>query len=241
MKKNAIILTSGLSGSSVLAHLISRMHYWKGDETFKKNGYDTHENPELIAMNEQLFKAANYGDTYSTVFSHKAICDIAAIHNNIDTAPYQIFIDHCNAHQPWIWKDPRLWVTIRFWIQLLDPSKVKFILLDRDQRQRWISITLRRQIQSFAYCKHYEDQIYQSMQEFLKTNGLNYLEIKFEELIIEPQATIDKLNEYLDGELTLKDLTTIYNKPLYKMPRGIKDYIKAQLIYYKNYSQRSKL
>jgi hypothetical protein len=47
MRKNVIILTSGLSGSSVLAGLIANAGYWVGDETFKKDDYDTFENREL--------------------------------------------------------------------------------------------------------------------------------------------------------------------------------------------------
>src|SRR5690242_9748399 len=56
---NVIILTSGLTGSSVLTGLIARAGYWTGSQTFKKE-YDTFENVELIRLNRDLFAAAGY-------------------------------------------------------------------------------------------------------------------------------------------------------------------------------------
>ena len=54
-RRNVIILTSGLTGSSVLTGLISRVGYWNGDQTHKKE-YDTCENSELISLNLSLFQ-----------------------------------------------------------------------------------------------------------------------------------------------------------------------------------------
>ncbi len=53
MKRNVIILTSGLTGSSVLSGLISRGGFWTGD-THKKEDYDTYENKRLIELNLSL-------------------------------------------------------------------------------------------------------------------------------------------------------------------------------------------
>ena len=50
---------------------------------------------------------------------------------------------------------------------------------------------------------------------------------------------IGKLNAYLGRNLTVDDLKAIYHLPLYKMPRNSPlDYLKAVLIYLKNYSER---
>ena len=47
---NTIILTSGLTGSSVLTGLLARGGFWAGDRTAKKKDYDTFENEELIRL-----------------------------------------------------------------------------------------------------------------------------------------------------------------------------------------------
>ena len=101
----------------------------------------------------------------------------------IDTRPYQQFVDKCNEHRPWIWKDPRLWLTIRFWQHLLNPKDCKFILLTRDPLQTWISLTLRRQITTYRYSRSYEQRIQQSVHHVVTTNRLSSLNLRYEGLI----------------------------------------------------------
>src|SRR5690242_8271422 len=127
MRKNVIILTSGLTGSSVLTALISRGGYWTGDLTHNKKEYDTFENRELIDLDLNLFSEARYHGNYTMEFSSEMIRRIASLHGVIEDTPYRRFLDKCNQHRPWIWKDPRLWLTIRFWAHLLNLEECKFL------------------------------------------------------------------------------------------------------------------
>ena len=239
MRKNVIILTSGLSGSSILTGLIARAGYWTGDETFRKVEYNTNENQELIDLNLKLFAEAGYKGNYLLEFSPAAMNAIAALAGKTGLDPYRSFIAKCDAHRPWIWKDPRLWLTIRFWKNLLDLDQCTFILLTRGVMQSWISSTLRRQITTYRYSKQYEQNIKQSAVDFLKENGLPYLSLSYEELIQRPAETIERLNRHLGSDLTIEDLGKVYHKPLYKNPRNsFVKHIKAVLIYLKNYSER---
>jgi hypothetical protein len=239
MRKNVIILTSGLSGSSVLTGLIARAGYWMGQETFRKAEYDTNENRELIDLNLRLFEQAGYKGNYLLEFCPEAIDAIAELRERADLAPYRAFIAKCEEHQPWIWKDPRLWLTIRFWKPLLDVKHCQFILLTRGTVQSWVSSTLRRQITTYRYSKRYEENIQQSAVRFLTENKLPYLSLSYEELIESPAEVITRLNDYLDTELTVEDLKRVYHKPLYRNPRNSWwKHMKAVLIYLKNYSER---
>ncbi|MGH7495710.1 MAG: hypothetical protein ACREOO_25420 [bacterium] len=240
MKQNCIVLTGGLTGSSVLTSLIARAGYWTGDNTFKKQDYDTYENQELIKLNRKLIDESGYKGNYIMEFANEPIRLISGMHENIDQRPYVSFMENCNNHRPWVWKDPRLWLTIRFWKNFLDLNTVKFILLTRDNLQMWISATLRRQIQSYEFCKNCSDGIVQSFIDFCGENSQPYLHLLYDDLILHPEPTIAKLNEHLDTELALEDLRTVYRNPLYKMPRSTGKFVKAGLIYLKNYSVRYK-
>jgi hypothetical protein len=239
MKRNVIILTSGLSGSSVLAGLLARAGYWAGESTFKKPDYDTYENQELIELNKRLFQEAGYKGNYLLEFCPETLNAVARLHNETNTGPYVAFIDRCEEHSPWIWKDPRLWLTIRFWRKLLDVDKCGFVLLTRGSMQSWISSILRRQIISYRYSKRYEARISQSIEEVLAENKRPYVHVAYEELIQRPDQAIGRLNEYLGTTLTVDDLKAIYRKPLYRNPRSsLVKHMKALLIYLKNYSER---
>jgi hypothetical protein len=239
MRQNVIILTSGLTGSSVLTGLIARAGYWMGDSTFKKADYDTHENRELIELNRAIFDRAGYLGNYLTEFSDNAIQKIESIPAEAGSEPYRMFLEKCAAHRPWIWKDPRLWLTVRYWQRFLDLKSCKFIVLTRGSRQLWISTVLRRQI--IAYKDHcaYEARIRRSALDFLQSHGASYLEVQYEDLIMRPAETIGCLNAFLETNLSVDDLKSVYHKPLYKAPgNSLFDYVKAMLIYWKNYSER---
>jgi hypothetical protein len=238
-KKNAIILTSGLSGSSVLTALIARAGYWVGDETFTKEEYATFENAKLIELNVKLFKEVGYEGNYLTEFAPKAVTAIESLYSKMDVAEYRDFVAECNASSPWIWKDPRLWMTIRFWRRFLPLEDCRFILLTRSSLQIWISAMLRRQITTYRYHRRYEGLIADCVRSFLREQNQPCLHVTYENLIARPADVIAQLNAHLGTNLTVDDLRAVYNKPLYRSPRnsGLK-HLKAMLIYVKNYSSR---
>ena len=235
---NIIILTSGISGSSVLTGLISRAGYWTGDVTHKKE-YDTYENQELIDLDLQLFQQSGYTGNYAMDFSSVAIERISALKGTVDDRPFRDFLQKCETHRPWIWKDPRLWMTIRFWDSLLNLDECKFILITRSFKSAWVSSILRRHIRSYGSSRRYEQSIKDSLIAFLDGMKNPYLHVTYENLIVHPESVIGKLNAYLGSSLTVDDLKAIYHLPLYTLPRNsFIDYLKAALIYLKNYSER---
>ena len=102
MRKNVIILTNGLSGSSVLTGLIARGGYWTGEQTFKKKDYDTYENQELVDLNKKLFAEMDFTSNYEMLFDPAYVQTFMGAHGSVDDAPYQAFIEKLNSHQPWI-------------------------------------------------------------------------------------------------------------------------------------------
>jgi len=238
MKRNVIILTSGLTGSSVLTGLIVRAGYWVGN-THEKEDYNTYENTRLIELNRMLLSRAPHRANYLIEFSDAAVREIATLTKTIGTQPYGEFLEECNQHRPWLWKDPRLWMTIRFWQRILNVEECRFILLTRGYLQSWVSQTLRRQIKSYGYTKQYEQAVRRSIRTFLEEHRLPYLHISYENLIQRPREAINTLNRFLETNLTVDDLKAVYNKPLYRSPRRpLLDHAKAVLIYAKNYRQR---
>jgi hypothetical protein len=237
-RPNVIILTSGITGSSVLSGFLNRSGYWAGETTQKKE-YDTFENTELTRLNVQIFHQARYAGDYIKEFSTDAIARIASLHGTIDDSPYRDFLRKCDEHRPWIWKDPRLWLTMYFWKNLLYMQECRFILLTRDLAQAWVSITLRRDIRGYGLFKQYETSIQNSIISFLRGNRLPYLHITYESLIARPEETIRDLSRHLETDLTVNNLQAVYQGSLHKRPRkSAYDCAKAVLIHLKNYSER---
>ena len=234
MKKNIIILTSGLSGSSVVAHLLSLAGYWVGDSTCMKSDYNTYENEQLVYLNEKLLAYIDYTD-YSVYFDKFKLEAIEALYSTIDLGEFYEFITTCQQYDLWLWKDPRLWVTLPFWMNFLDKNDFQVMIVDRKISQRWISELLRRNIQSFKYCENYNLKISKAIDNYIVQYGLESKKIVFDALIKRPENILKRINTAIGSSLKLDDLKAVYNKPLYRKIRGLDSLFMAVLIYLKNY------
>ncbi|MFC6438706.1 hypothetical protein [Bowmanella sp. JS7-9] len=239
MKKNVIILTHGWTGSSAFTALISQGQYWLGDETFQKIDYNTYENSELVALNNKMIADAGYtGDREHEILTEQAVLDVTQKIAMLDPSPYKAFAEKLSENQPWIWKDPRLALTIRAWMRFVDIDSVEFIILTRDDMQSWITSNQRRHIQSLSFTRRYNKSVTDSFKRFLTERGKSYSEFEFEDLQLRPEQTIERLNQQLGLKLTMEDLHRVYNKPLYKKSKRFKDWFEALAVYVKNYALR---
>jgi hypothetical protein len=237
-RPNVIILTSGITGSSVLSGFLARSGYWAGDTTHKKE-YDTFENVELVQLNLRILRQAGYTGNHVKEFSTEAIARIASLRFTTEDFPYREFVKRCGEHGPWVWKDPRLWLTMYYWKNFLNLNECRFILLTRSLIQGWVAGTLRRHIRSYESDKQYEMAIKNSILSFLNGNRLRYVHITYENLVGRPEATIRDLNGHLEANLAIADLAAVYQGSLHGYPRkSLVDCAKAVLIYFKNRSER---
>jgi hypothetical protein len=64
---NVIVLTTGLSGSSLVTGFIAKNGFWNGSETVVKNNstgqYDTYENNALVELNDALIQEIGFNFT----------------------------------------------------------------------------------------------------------------------------------------------------------------------------------
>jgi hypothetical protein len=235
---NVIILTGGLTGSSALAGLLAAAGFWSGDDTFRKRDYNTYENSDLIRLNRRLMQRVGVGEEYTTRFLPDAIVRIASLNGVEDPGEYRSHIARCEAHAPWLWKDPRLWLTIRFWSGMLDWRRIRVLLLRRDHMQAWVSCLQRRQIQTYDYSRRYNESIQSSLREFLDSHAIRYLPVLFEDLILAPEREVARLAAFLGVEVTMHHLCATYEGVLHRRPKSLRDTVEAGLIYLKNYRER---
>jgi len=236
--QNIIILTSGFTGSSALAGFLAKSGYWAGETTYKKE-YDTFENDRLIVLNRRLFQEIGYEGDHTTESSPDVRADIAALYGRIDDAPYRQFIAECNRHRPWVWKDPRLWLTFPYWQNLLDLNDCRFLVLTRNLNQGWLSTNLRGHIIGYRAFKKQETLIRDSNVALLESKRQPHLHVTYDSLITNPDVSIARIGAFLKAELSVESLKATYHKPLYQAPRASAfNSIKAVLKYLKHYSRR---
>lgn len=238
MRRNVIILTHGWTGSSVFTGLLGTAGYWLGAETMKKPDYDTFENQGLVELNRKMMDDLRLDGNHEHEFSRESVLELERRAGSLDLAPYRAFLERCESHAPWAWKDPRLTWTIRQWHPLLPADRTAYIVLTRDDRQAWISANLRRHVQSMAFTRAYNHGITASNIAYLEERALPYVRLSFEDLLLTPERTLETLNDFLGLQLGMDHLKSVFREPLYRKSRNFKDAVVASLIYWKNFGER---
>lgn len=239
---NVIILTTGISGSSVITGFLAKSGLWVGDDTvFKDNvtgKYETYENKKLVNFNNLLIKEAGAEFEDKARYNAKAIDKFNDIYREIDASKYNKFIEECNAHSPWIWKDPRLFVTIGFWKNCLDLTNTKVIVLHRNSYELWKSQVIKRIIYSYSYLKKSEYKTRSELLSYLESNDFSFISLEYDQFIKDPAVSINKLNKFIGINLKKENWDEIY-KPTSTFSK-YKRTLLAYLIYIKNYKSRIK-
>ncbi|MCA0240633.1 MAG: sulfotransferase [Proteobacteria bacterium] len=236
--RNVIVLTHGWTGSSVFSALLGQAGYWLGGETVHKPDYNTYESADLVALNRRLLRELHPTLAHEHRFDVADVLAIERAAEQLDLAPYRDFVRSCDAQAPWLWKDPRLTWTIRVWARALDLERIAVLVLTRDPVQAWVSSNIRRHIQSPQFTRRYNDGITQSNLHFVRSSGLPCLQASFEDLLLRPEATLDRLNAAFGLALTMDTLRAVCSEPLYRKSRGPIDHAHALLIYLKNHARR---
>ena len=239
---NVIILTTGISGSSVITGFLAKSGLWTGDDTvFKDNvtgKYETYENTKLVNLNDSLIKEAGANFEGKARYDATARGKFNELYEKIDATKYNKFIEECNDHSPWIWKDPRLFVTIGFWRNCLNLSNIKVIVLHRNSYELWKSQAIKRIIYSYSYLKKSEDKTRNELISYLESNNFSFISLEYDQFTRGPATSISKLNEFIGANLKKENWDEIYRST--STFSQYKRTLLAFLIYIKNYKSRIK-
>lgn len=237
---NVIVLTTGISGSSVITGFLSSAGLWTGSETIYKDGitgkYETYENKALVGLNEKLLEIAGieFGDKERYDVKIKYKLRELLLTENLE--PYQHLVRECEAHSPWIWKDPRLLLTLGFWAGLLDLNNVKVIVLHRNPYELWKSQNIKRIIYSYTYLKNAENDTRKELTGYLESQNFSFISIEYDDFVKRPEKHIEKLKEFVGVDLRKEDWNRIYKRT--RMSTQLKRTFLSCLIYIKNYKNR---
>jgi hypothetical protein len=211
MKEDVIVLTTGFGGSSVLTGLLANAGYWPGDQTAKV-AYETYENGRLIELNRLILAESgqDWEDRGDAV--HPDLEAVAAIRGKLDPEPFTSFVQECRRNRPFIWKDPRLVYTMEVWADFLDLDDIRFLVADRDARQAWTGQVLRGGAYvPFGRLKAAMDHSVETSLAFCASRGAEAVRVSFEDLIVNTDETLKRINAHVGLGLSAADLTAVYS------------------------------
>jgi hypothetical protein len=247
-----VILSHRWTGSSIFAGLLHRAGYWVGADTVRGPDFETYENARLVELNSQLLGSlrpecglalggvSGNGDGLGadTRFCADAAEEVGRRASELDLSPLREFVSECDRERFWTWKDPQLAWTVRAWAHVADFSRSAFLTLSRSELQCWITLNKRMHVQSWRCTRRYQQAINAANQSFAQTHGARHLHLTLEDLLLQPEQTLEQLNEAFGLFLGMSDLQAVCRLPLYRKRRDWRDFADAVKVYLKNYHAR---
>jgi len=215
--RNVIVIGVPRSGTSLTTAVFARKGYYVGqieDERVRggddDNPFGYFEADDVIARNAALFQRVGFADNNTwlrEMISDEAIAQLTRLE---PTADDRQFVQRYNQKSPWIWKDPRLTLTLAYWWKLMDPARTRVVVVRRDideicrsfVRMGWYD----RSDASRAEIVRRVERHLGAAEEALATLGIPHLVVWYRDFLGEPDRTASRLGEFVGLELTAGDL-----------------------------------
>ena len=136
--KNAIVLGMPRSGTSFAAAIFARQGYYvtsdpeqdlrQGDE---HNPFGYWEAGPLVEANSEVLRRVGYEHHNTWIYPAIAEEAVARIRALEPSPEHREFVQSYLPRHPWMWKDPRLCLTLSYWWKLMDPATTSVLLMKR--------------------------------------------------------------------------------------------------------------
>lgn len=138
--RNIIVIGAPRSGTSLTTAIFARKGYYVGpiEEDGVRTG-DEHnpfgyfEADDVIAQNVGLFRKVGYPEHNTWLERPISDEEISAIARLPPSAEDRQFLASYASREPWVWKDPRLTLTLGYWWKLMDPETTGVVFAARDE------------------------------------------------------------------------------------------------------------
>ena len=213
MPKNIIIVGPPRSGTSLTSGIFARQGYFAGEQLRSGDDYNPFgyfEDEALVEANVKLFSEVDFNFHNTWMFAPIADSQIEAISKLPTKECDQQLVGACDGHVPWMWKDPRLCVTLSYWTKLIDWSTTGVVLTQRNpedvywsfRRKGWCPSGNARRDQTIERIEKHAATALATVQQY----NVPHISIQYDEYHECPAEVAQRINEFADLELTPADL-----------------------------------
>ena len=206
-RKNVLVLGMARSGTSLTASIFAAAGYYLGEvmPANRANPLGYFQSEELTALDIELFRRVGF--PFDNTWNHDDISEEAvdAIARLEVLPTHRDFLARFDQHAPWVWKDPRLCLTLSFWLKVIDADRTCAVLIRRDPADIYHSFRLRN------WTKHgiSKRRLYRRIERHvdrgraaLEKSKLPYTEIQYDALLRTPHDVLSQINRTAGTRLT---------------------------------------
>lgn len=215
--RNILVVGVPRSGTSLTSAVFSRKGYhvgWIekdsgriGDEG---NPFGYFEADDVIARNVEILQRAGYSEDNTWLRAMITEEEIGQIDALEPSQAHREFIRQYGTHAPWIWKDPRLTLTLPYWWKILDARTTGVIVVWRDPEESY---------QSFVRCGWYQpseqareevlhriDVHLNAARRAIEKYSIPHITIHYDEYLKQPEIVVRRIGEFCGLRLEVRDL-----------------------------------
>ncbi len=215
--KNMIVVGAPRSGTSLTAGVFGHRGYFVGamEEEHMREGDDGNpfgyfEADELIVRNVAVLRRAGFLHHNTWLFEMISETSIAAV-GTLEPEPRdREFVQWYQTRSPWMWKDPRLCFTLRYWWRLMDPQTTGVILVRRPFPHIYNSFRRR------GWCAEGPDarvrleqrigRHVRAVEEVIDSLRIPHLDVDYEDFLKRPERVAEMLSGFCGSTFTVEDL-----------------------------------
>lgn len=139
MPKNVIVLGMPRSGTSLTASIFALKGYFVTQDEANELMPPNDDNPlgfweaeGLVERNVEVYRAVGYAGHNNWGFEPIPTEAVARIRELAPLPGHEAFVADYLERAPWVWKDPRLCLTLSYWWPMLAGSDTAVLFLERD-------------------------------------------------------------------------------------------------------------
>jgi hypothetical protein len=142
MPKNAIVVGMPRSGTSLSTRIFVRKGYFVAEDEenalepadeFNPFGY--WQAKGLVDRNIEIFHAVGYEFKNSWLWNQISEDALARIRSLEPLPGHREFAAAYDGRAPWVWKDPRLCLTLSYWWKMMRPEDTAVLFIERDSEE----------------------------------------------------------------------------------------------------------
>lgn len=215
--RDALIIGMPRSGTSLTASVLAKKGYYVGGSRLSSLQHGDDHNPfgyfeadDVVERNVEIFRRVGF--PFQNTWQLEMLPDAAAgaIWDLAPTDADREFVADYHARSPWLWKDQRLCFTLPYWWKLLDPTRVRVLLVRRNPRD------IHRSFQRMGWCESGKsdetrvrlltEQHIGTAEAAMRKLGIAWMEVDYSEYVRTPAAVAARIGGFFGLELCADDL-----------------------------------
>lgn len=215
--RNIIVIGAPRSGTSLTTSVFARKGYHVGpieDDAVRAgdehNPFGYFEADDVINQNVALFRRVGYAEHNTWLEKPISDAQVVALAGLEPSDQDREFLETYAARAPWVWKDPRLTLTLAYWWQLMDPMTTGVVFAARDiedilrsfLRMGWCKDTERSRTEALRRIH----QHLKAARDAMAAHHIPHITIDYREYVEDPKGVAERLSAFCRIPVSVADL-----------------------------------